>query len=177
MVPWFERWCVLEHYRKFPVPLLPENEYGNWHKWKKNVLSHPAVKPTLEPREKLIEYYKRYVDHTEKDKYYEMYYEEYDIEDKKVKYNYHTHWKDVIKFWFFEVTPEQTWNKDPKFDYHIQQIFGECHKKVVKGEYSNWREDPLGALAEIIVLDQFSRHIYRDKPQAFANDAFALKLA
>lgn len=77
--------------------------------------------------------------------------------------------------------------KDPEFDEHIRQIFGQIHKKVVKGDWDApgeigkrgpWRDqDPLGALAEIIVLDQFTRFIYRGTPRAYENDNAALQLA
>ena len=93
-------------------------------------------------------------------------------------YNRFIHWKDVIKLWFFEVTREQMWEYDPKFDDYITQLWGECHKLCLKGEYIYWREeDPLGVYAEIVVFARFSRYIYRGKPEAYANDAHALELA
>ena len=86
-------------------------------------------------------------------------------------------YKEVIKFWFEEIKPEQMWTKDLKFDVLIAQRFGDVHEKATRGVLSSWRSNALGALAEIIVLDQFSRNIYRDTPAAFANDTLALKLA
>ena len=47
------------------------------------MLDHPAVKPTREPKEKLIAHYKKYVDHTCKDKYYDKYYKNYKLDDYK----------------------------------------------------------------------------------------------
>ena len=55
--------------------------------------------------------------------------------------------------------------------------FGRLHEAAARCELHAWRETPQGRLAEIIVLDQFSRNIYRDQPQAFACDALALALA
>ena len=84
---------------------------------------------------------------------------------------------DVITFWFEETTPKQMWTKDPEFDKLILNRFGDLHKKAHNGELVSWRTEPLGALAEIIVLDQFSRNMFRDKPESFASDDLALTLA
>jgi uncharacterized protein (DUF924 family) len=51
------------------------------------------------------------------------------------------------------------------------------HSQAISGELYHWRKDPLGRLAEIIIIDQFSRSIYRDDPKAYASDAMALALA
>lgn len=84
--------------------------------------------------------------------------------------------QDVIKFWFEEIEPSQWWQKDKQFDREIAARFGRLHDAAVKGELSDWRDTPEGRLAEIIVLDQFSRNIYRDRPEAFAYDALAVVL-
>jgi uncharacterized protein (DUF924 family) len=86
-------------------------------------------------------------------------------------------WRDVINFWFDELQPEQWFKKDPELDQKIKDKFLEVHTQATKGELDDWRLSPLGRLAEIIVLDQFSRNIYRDKPQSFAYDSLALVLA
>tara|TARA_B110000503_G_C7155259_1_gene417019 strand:- start:509 stop:1054 length:546 start_codon:yes stop_codon:yes gene_type:complete len=86
-------------------------------------------------------------------------------------------YNDVIKFWFEDTTPEQKWIKDPKFDALIRKKFTDIHDKSIKGELSAWRLNAIGALAEIIILDQFSRNMYRGTKEAFANDGLALKLA
>jgi uncharacterized protein (DUF924 family) len=86
-------------------------------------------------------------------------------------------YNDVIKFWFVETTPAQKWIKDNKFDALIVQRFADVHDKAAKGKLSSWRSDALGALAEIIILDQFSRNMYRDTKGAFANDSLSLRLA
>lgn len=86
-------------------------------------------------------------------------------------------YKDIIHFWFTEIEPRQWWQKDSAFDTLIEQRFGHIHMQAIQGELLTWRDTALGSLAEIIVLDQFSRNIYRDKPKAFANDAMALVLA
>jgi uncharacterized protein (DUF924 family) len=83
----------------------------------------------------------------------------------------------VISFWFSEVAPRQWWQKDKAFDAAIRQRFGSLHKQATAGELADWRDTASGSLAEVIILDQFSRNIYRDCPEAFANDAQALTLA
>jgi len=84
---------------------------------------------------------------------------------------------DVVEFWFAELEPRQWWVADPALDHEIRQRFGELHADASAAKLYHWREEPAGRLAEIIVLDQFSRNIYRDKPQAFACDGMALVLA
>ena len=86
-------------------------------------------------------------------------------------------YQEVIDFWFEEIEPKQIWIKDPAFDQLIIDRFSEVYEKATRCELFEWRESPEGCLAEIIVLDQFSRNIFRDEPGAFAQDALALALA
>lgn len=83
----------------------------------------------------------------------------------------------VIAFWFSELRPAQWWRPDPVLDAQIAQRFGTLHGQAVRCELHCWREHPLGRLAEIIVLDQFSRNLHRGTAQAFAADPLALGLA
>tara|TARA_B100000745_G_C20148997_1_gene393940 strand:+ start:208 stop:747 length:540 start_codon:yes stop_codon:yes gene_type:complete len=85
--------------------------------------------------------------------------------------------KQVIEFWFEELQPKQWWMKDLELDQLIQQPFGDLHAQACQCELWEWRDTPQGRLAEIIVLDQFSRNIYRDTPKAFASDPLALALS
>jgi uncharacterized protein (DUF924 family) len=84
---------------------------------------------------------------------------------------------DVIDFWFVQISPKQWWVKDIELDLHIKNTYGATLQAAIKGELQHWRKDAQGRLAEIIVLDQFSRNIYRDTPTAFAADNIALELA
>jgi len=84
---------------------------------------------------------------------------------------------EIIKFWFEEITPKQWWVKDASFDVEIGQRFGATLEAAAKGELVSWRKSAQGRLAEIIVLDQFSRNIYRDNIRAFSSDPIALVLA
>jgi len=83
----------------------------------------------------------------------------------------------VLDFWFREINPEQWWEKDAAFDALIGERFGGLHSQACACELWQWRETAHGRLAEIIVLDQFSRNIFRDHPEAFAWDGLALALA
>ena len=71
---------------------------------------------------------------------------------------------DVIQFWFDEIEPKQRFIKDQNFDELLRSKFEETHQRARQGLLYAWREHPLDALAEIIVLDQFSRNMYRDTP-------------
>ncbi len=83
----------------------------------------------------------------------------------------------VWQFWFETLEPRQWFQKSIRLDRDIKQQFGELHRQACACELSDWRDSPRGRLAEILILDQFSRNIYRDHPEAFANDALALALA
>ena len=84
---------------------------------------------------------------------------------------------DVLHFWFDELSPKQHFDKDEKLDQLIRVRFAEIHRAGSQGELYEWRKTPEGRLAEIIVLDQFSRNLFRDSAQAFACDGMALVLA
>lgn len=84
---------------------------------------------------------------------------------------------DVLAFWFEELRPAQWWRADPVLDETIRRRFGALHRAAVAAELAAWRDTPEGRLAEILVLDQFSRNVHRGTPLAFAADPMALALA
>lgn len=84
---------------------------------------------------------------------------------------------DVLNFWFKEIDQSAWWKKDKDFDALILDRFEFVHEKAVQGELFEWRLTPKGSLAEIIILDQFSRNMFRDTPRAFAYDGMALVLS
>jgi len=84
---------------------------------------------------------------------------------------------DILLFWFKELDKSQWWVKDQALDTLIKERFLELHTAANKCELYPWRITAGGRLAEIIVLDQFSRNIFRDTPAAFASDSLALALA
>ena len=85
--------------------------------------------------------------------------------------------QNVLHFWFTELTPQQHFAKDTVLDDSIHTRFGPTLEAAARCELFAWRATPEGRLAEILVLDQFSRNVWRDTPRAFAQDALALALA
>jgi uncharacterized protein (DUF924 family) len=83
----------------------------------------------------------------------------------------------VLDFWFTELTPKHHFAKEAALDEAIGTRFGATLEAAARCELFAWRTTPEGRLAEVLVLDQFSRNVYRDTPQAFAQDALALALA
>ncbi|MAZ87304.1 MAG: hypothetical protein CL693_06635 [Cellvibrionaceae bacterium] len=84
---------------------------------------------------------------------------------------------DILAFWFEELTPQQHFVKDLELDGLIKQRFLPLLESAMQSELWSWRETINGRLAEIILLDQFSRNIYRDHPLSFVSDPLALCLA
>jgi uncharacterized protein (DUF924 family) len=84
---------------------------------------------------------------------------------------------DVLSFWFEEIEARQWFAADKNFDALVRQRFLGLMQRAAASEFYSWRATAEGRLAEIIVLDQFSRNVYRDMPQAFAQDPIALVLA
>ncbi|MGB4060169.1 MAG: DUF924 family protein [Burkholderiaceae bacterium] len=83
----------------------------------------------------------------------------------------------ILHFWFTELTPKQHFAKDAALDEAIRTRFGATLEAAARCELFAWRATPEGRLAEVLVLDQFSRNVWRDTPRAFAQDALALALA
>jgi uncharacterized protein (DUF924 family) len=84
---------------------------------------------------------------------------------------------DVHSFWFTEHGMEDWYSAKPEFDAEIAEKFAATHAEVARGEAWSWRTTPAGRVAEVVVLDQFSRQLHRGSPLAFANDTMALALA
>ena len=88
-----------------------------------------------------------------------------------------TGWTHILNFWFTELTPQQHFAKEAALDESIRTRFSPTLGAAARCELFPWRATPEGRLAEILVLDQFSRNVYRDTARAFAQDALALALA
>jgi uncharacterized protein (DUF924 family) len=87
------------------------------------------------------------------------------------------HPDSIIDFWFTELSNAQRFSKDEALDAQLRERFGATLSAAIAGELFEWRRSATGRLAEILVLDQFSRNICRDTSAAFAQDAQALTLA
>lgn len=84
---------------------------------------------------------------------------------------------DVLAFWFGEVKPEQRFARDDALDGRIRERFGDLHHHLSRHVPDSWLDNPEDLLAAVIVLDQFSRNLYRHDPRSYAADPIALNLA
>jgi len=85
--------------------------------------------------------------------------------------------EDILYFWFTEAGEAAWWKKSKEFDEIVRRRFLDTFEKAALGEFAHWRDRPRGRLAEIILLDQFPRNMFRDTPRAFATDGMALALS
>ncbi len=84
---------------------------------------------------------------------------------------------DILKFWFSESTRAHWFKPSGEIDREIARRFGVLHRRAAAGEFDDWAKNPRSALALVIVLDQFSRNLYRGRPETYANDEQALGIA
>lgn len=86
-------------------------------------------------------------------------------------------YREVIDFWFHEAGPRRWFARDSKFDERIRERFQGLWQEAAACELYPWRDRIQGRLAEILLLDQFSRNLHRGSAQAFSRDPLALALA
>lgn len=84
---------------------------------------------------------------------------------------------DVLHFWFEEAGPKRWFRQSESFDDLCRQRFLPALESAARGECWSWRDTPAGRCAEIIVLDQFSRNLFRGSARSFSQDGMALVLA
>ena len=85
--------------------------------------------------------------------------------------------EDILKFWFKECNPEQWFKKNDTFDQLIKNTFSKTIEDAVGGKIDYWKNTEKGCLALIIILDQFTRNVFRDTLRAFDGDYKALVLS
>lgn len=85
--------------------------------------------------------------------------------------------QNILQFWFEEIDKKLWFAKNEEFDLSLHARFGKLYHQTIQCENYLWRATAEGRLAEIIILDQFSRNMFRDKPASFAQDGLALALA
>jgi len=85
--------------------------------------------------------------------------------------------ENILHFWFEEAAEEKWYIKDPAFDADIKARFESVYEEAGADQHKDWAETPVGALALVILLDQFPRNMFRDTPKAFATDGKALTIA
>ena len=84
---------------------------------------------------------------------------------------------DVLEFWYVESAPSQWFRKDEHYDSLIRDRFADLIEEALRGEHDDWASSDLGALALVIVLDQFPRNIFRDDARSYAGDTKALEIS
>lgn len=85
--------------------------------------------------------------------------------------------RDVLQFWFSDRARELWFEKDAAFDEEIRARFGQAVHEAQLGGFAAWRRSPDGALALLLLLDQFARNLYRGSAKAFLGDALAREIA
>ncbi|MEL6451999.1 MAG: DUF924 family protein [Pseudomonadota bacterium] len=84
---------------------------------------------------------------------------------------------DILRFWLDECGPEKWFAHDPALDETIRTRFGAAWQAATEGRFALWLTYPNGAMAYIILTDQFPRNMFRDDRRAFATDRAALAVA
>lgn len=84
--------------------------------------------------------------------------------------------RDVLDFWF-AAGPEKWFAKDAVFDADVAKKFSVPYAQAASGALNEWAKEGQGALALVILLDQFSRNLYRNDHRAFLQDVQALTIA
>jgi uncharacterized protein (DUF924 family) len=83
---------------------------------------------------------------------------------------------DVIAFWR-DAGPQLWFAKDPEFDRRFRERYGEAYERAANGELTGWESTPLGALALVLLLDQYPRNSFRGSPRMYATDSLARQAA
>ena len=85
--------------------------------------------------------------------------------------------EEILRFWFEEIEPEQQFEKDADFDATIRARFGATYEAAAAGKLDHWEAEPRSCLALVILLDQFSRNMFRDTARMYESDAKSLAIA
>jgi uncharacterized protein (DUF924 family) len=83
----------------------------------------------------------------------------------------------VINFWFKETKSEDWFKKNDTFDNKIRDRFGSLYEDAINKKLDEWHKSSVSCLALILILDQFSRNLFRDSALAFDQDPRALELS
>ena len=78
--------------------------------------------------------------------------------------------KVILDFWFVESSPAELFKRNEVFDQKIRNHFIKDYEKAINNQYDDWQDNPESCVALVILLDQFSRNLFRDNKQAFSQD-------
>ncbi len=84
---------------------------------------------------------------------------------------------EILQFWFSDAAREKWFHSTPEFDEEIRQRFEAVWGLARAGSYDHWEQDPQGALALVIVLDQFPLNMFREDARQYSTEANARKIA
>ena len=85
--------------------------------------------------------------------------------------------KTILNFWFIQTSQKEKFGHNEDFDKKIRDNFFEDYKKAIKDKYDFWQNSAEECLALIVLLDQFSRNLFRNDPKAFAMDDKSRQIA
>src|SRR5256714_14474547 len=85
--------------------------------------------------------------------------------------------REILEFWFKQTPPERWFDSDPAFDAVVKELFCESWREARESAAESWRQSSEGALALILLFDQFPRNMFRGTAQAFATDGLARDVA
>lgn len=85
--------------------------------------------------------------------------------------------EDILEFWFSERCKKCWFNSTPQMDEEIRSKYEALWKAARAGELDDWKDTPQGALALVIILDQFPLNMYRGRPESFATEAKAREIS
>tara|TARA_Y100001935_G_scaffold255488_1_gene268879 strand:- start:388 stop:951 length:564 start_codon:yes stop_codon:yes gene_type:complete len=81
--------------------------------------------------------------------------------------------QEVLEFWFKESSSKDHWAKNKEYDQKIKDRFLDDVEKAIRNEYDDWQDEAKSSLALIILLDQFSRNLFRNNPKSYSQDTKA----
>ena len=84
-----------------------------------------------------------------------------------------TKYQEILDFWFKESSSKDHWAKNDEYDQKITDRFLQDFEKAINNEYDDWQDEAKSSLALIILLDQFSRNLFRNNPKSFSQDTKA----
>ena len=85
--------------------------------------------------------------------------------------------EEILNFWFDDEHKKHWFSASDAFDQIIKDQFSDILQRAANQEFDHWKEQPKSALALVLLLDQFSRNIFRNHADTYASDAYALEVA
>lgn len=84
---------------------------------------------------------------------------------------------EIVEYWFSEKVKKLWFNSTPEFDMELNQKYLALYERAASGQLNQWKSEPLGALALVIILDQFPLNMFRRQPRSFATEALSREVA